>query len=94
MIVGVLRIRALLRGAHSLKEKRQVLRSLKDRIRHSFNVSIAEVGAQDVWQTIELGAAAVGTDTPYVHGLLSNVLDLVRRNHDVELIDQDIETFS
>jgi uncharacterized protein YlxP (DUF503 family) len=93
MIVGVLRVRALLRGAHSLKEKRQVLRSLKDRLRNTFNISVAEVDAQDVWQTIELGIAAVGTDTPFVHSVLDNVLNFIRRFHGVELCDHEIETF-
>jgi uncharacterized protein YlxP (DUF503 family) len=94
MIIGVLRIRALLRGAHSLKDKRSVLRSVKDRVRHAFNVSIAEVDAQDVWQTIEWGVAAVGTDTPSVQSALSDVLNLIRRHPDLELTDHDIETFS
>lgn len=93
MIVGVLRVRLLMRGAHSLKEKRQVVRSLKDRIRNTFNVSVAEVDAQDVWQTVELGVAAVGTDTPYVHGLLSSVLNFIQVFRGLELVDHDIETF-
>lgn len=93
MIVGVLRVRLLMRGAHSLKEKRQVVRSLKDRIRNSFNVSVAEVDSQDVWQTLELGIAAVGTDTPFVNSVLSNVLDFIGGFHGVELCDHDIETF-
>jgi len=93
MIVGVLRIRALLRGAHSLKEKRQVLRSLKDRLRNTFNVAVAEVGAQDVWQTIEIGVATVGTDTPFVQSVLSNVENFVRAFHGLELCDCEVETF-
>ncbi len=93
MIVGVLRIRALLRAAHSLKEKRQVLRSLKDRLRNTFNVAVAEVDAQDVWQTIEIGVATVGTDTPFVQSVLDNVVNFVRGFHGLELCDHEIETF-
>jgi uncharacterized protein YlxP (DUF503 family) len=93
MIVGVLRVRALLRGAHSLKEKRQVLRSLQDRLRNTFNVSVAEVDAQDVWQTIEIAVATVGTDTPSVQSVLSHVENVIREFRGLELCDAEVETF-
>ena len=60
MIVGTLRVRLLLRGARTLKEKRQTLQSIKDRLRQSFNVSVAEIEATDNRQMIVLGMAIVG----------------------------------
>jgi len=93
MIVGTLRVRLLLRGCHSLKEKRSVVRSLKDRLRDKFNVAVAEVDHQDVWQTAELGIVTVGTDTPFVHSVLSHVTEFVRFFGGVELIDQEMETY-
>jgi uncharacterized protein YlxP (DUF503 family) len=91
MTVGVLRIRGLLRGCHSLKEKRQVLRSLKDRLRHTFNVAVAEVADQDFCQALEVGVATVGTDPAFVNSVLSNVLNLVNAFRGLELVDHDIE---
>ena len=93
MTVGVLRVSALLRGAHSLKEKRQVLRSLKDRVRHTFNVAVAEVDDQDFCQSLEVGIATVGTDPRFVNSVLSNVLNFVQALRGLELVDHEIEIF-
>ena len=87
MIVGTLRLKLLLRGSHSLKDKRRVLKSLKDQIGNRFNVSVAETDYQDVWQTAELGIAAVGTDTPFVQSVLTHVEGFVRLFRDVDLVD-------
>ena len=54
-------LRFLLRDAHSLKDKRRIVRSLKDRLFQKFRVAVAEIDHQDVWQTAELGVAAVFT---------------------------------
>jgi hypothetical protein len=86
MTVGVLSIRLLIPGSHSLKDKRRALRSIKDRLRTGFNVSVAEVDCQDVWQTAVLAVAAVGADRGVVDGLLGKVSDLVRRNRQVEVV--------
>ena len=68
-----------------------VLKSLKDRIRKQFNVSIAEVGEQDKWQKAVLGLASVGADKRYVNGVLSRVMDLIEGARSVELIDYHME---
>ena len=91
MTVGVLKIELSLPGNDSLKAKRVVLRSLKDRIREQFNVSIAEVSEQDKWQRAVLGVASVGTDKGYVNGVLSRVMDLIESAKSVDLIDYHIE---
>ena len=85
MVVGKLSLRIMIPGARSLKAKRRALRSIKDRLRVKFNVSAAEVAAQDSWQTAVLGVCAVGTDRAYVDGILDKVVRLVRSSRDVEL---------
>lgn len=78
MIVGTLRITAYLPGVHSLKEKRRIVKGLKDRLHARFNVSVAEVDHNDVWQTAEIGVAAVGNESRHVGAVLDEVLNAVR----------------
>jgi uncharacterized protein YlxP (DUF503 family) len=73
MIVGVATWELSFPGAASLKDKRMVLKSLKDRIRNRFNVSVAETDFQDVRQRAEISVAVVGTDTRFVDSVLSKV---------------------
>ena len=93
MIIGTLKLRLLLRDSHSLKDKRRVLRSLKDHLSNKFNISVAETEDQDVWKSAEVGIAAVGTDTPFIHSVLSNVLNYVRFFGGVEVVDVEEETY-
>lgn len=93
MIVGTLLIRGVIRSAHSLKEKRRVVKGLKERLQQRFNVSVAEVNEQDVWQTGVLGVAAVGTDTPFVEGVLEQVANFARGSPEFEVTDTLVETF-
>ncbi|MBI4565196.1 MAG: DUF503 domain-containing protein [Planctomycetes bacterium] len=93
MIIGTLRVRLHLRDAHSLKEKRRVIKSLKDQITNRFHISVAEVGDQDEWHLAELGMAAVGTDTPFIHSVLSSVETFVRYFGGVQVVDAQTETF-
>ena len=91
MIVGTLKIRLVLRESHSLKDKRRVIKSLKDRIAHAHNVSIAEVGALDEHRRSIIGIAMVSNDSRYVEGGLSKLVDFVRTVVSVDLIDYQIE---
>jgi len=77
MIIGVATWELQLPGAHSLKDKRMVVRSLKDRIRKKFNVSVAETDHQDTWTRCELTVATVGTDNAFVDSVLDRVDDLI-----------------
>ena len=74
-------------GCRGLKEKRMVVRSLKLRIRNQFEVSSAEVGAQDLLQRAQIGVAAVGPDQPPLDALLQDILSFVESNLDGELLD-------
>jgi uncharacterized protein YlxP (DUF503 family) len=91
MIVGSLRIRLLLRESRTLKDKRQVVLSIKDRLRHRFNVSVAEVDALDHRQLAVLGVAAVANEAAPVRATLQQVLDALRSHPVAELLDHEME---
>ena len=93
MIVGTLKIRLVLRESHSLKDNRRVLKSLKDTLSNKFNISVAETDEQDVWQTAEIGIAAVGGDGSHVQSVLTNVLNYVRFFGGVELVNSEQELY-
>jgi uncharacterized protein YlxP (DUF503 family) len=92
MHVGVCTIELRLPGNGSLKEKRSVVKPIISRIRHEFNVSIAEVDAQDAWQRTVLGVACVSASADYAHGQLERVVQWIESNRfDVELLDYQID---
>lgn len=91
MIIGSLKLSIIIRGAHSLKDKRQVIRSLKERLKNKFNVAVAETDFNDVWQRAELGVATVGNDTAFVESVLAEVLRYVGNNPDAELVNHEKE---
>jgi len=91
MHVGVLQLELSVADAMSLKDKRRVILSLKDRIAHGHNVSIAEVGALDEHRRSILGVAMVSNDARYVEGALSKLVDFVRAVPQVSLTDYQIE---
>ena len=91
MHVGVLQVEISIPDAMSLKDKRQVVKSLKDRIAHGHNVSIAEVGALDEHRLSILGVAMVSNDKRYVEGALSKLVDFIRMVPQASLIDYQIE---
>jgi uncharacterized protein YlxP (DUF503 family) len=71
--IGALTLELRIEDAHSLKDKRHVVRGLKDRLRHKFNVSVAEIGSQDVWQHAVIAVVAVSGDREYAEQLLGAV---------------------
>ncbi|HEY4706101.1 MAG TPA: DUF503 domain-containing protein [Thermodesulfobacteriota bacterium] len=91
MVVGISTVTLLLHGSHSLKDKRQVLKSVIEKTKNRFNVSVAEVGGNDVWQRAELGIAAVGNDRAFVNSVLDKVLLFIEGLHLAEVTDSTIE---
>lgn len=91
MIVGTLRVRLLLREARTLKDKRQVVNSIRDRLRNSFNVSIAEVENQDNPRSIVLGFAMVCNETHPIKKTLGEIVDALRAHPIAEFVDHEIE---
>jgi uncharacterized protein YlxP (DUF503 family) len=91
VVVGVLRLTLFLPENHSLKGKRGVLRKIKARVSNTFNVSIAECDAHDLWQKAVLGICQVGADEPYVDGALRQVVRFIEDMHVAEVGDQTTE---
>lgn len=89
--VGILQFTLLIRAAHSLKEKRRVVKSVKDRLGHHYNISIAEVDCQDIHNQAVLGIAMMGNDAKYVESALRKILDQLRVHPEAELIDYSLE---
>ena len=94
MIIGVCTIELFIPGNRSLKGKRRILKSLIARVRNEFNVSIAETGDNDAWQSATLGVACVSNDAAHTHGLLSRVVEMIERSRlDIQIVDYRIEIF-
>lgn len=91
MIVGTLSIKVVMRSSRSLKDKRRIIKSLKDKIRNKFNVSVSETGLQDNHRCSEISIAMVGTDRQYVNSALSSLINFFRFFPQVELIDYDLD---
>ncbi len=91
MHVGVLTVNLEVTDALTLKDKRQVVRSLLAKIRQSFNVSAAEVGQLNSHTLSTFGIAAVANDKAYVNGLLERVVDLIERETRAQLVDYALE---
>ena len=87
MFVGVVRIELHLPGSASLKDKRSVLRSLKERIRERVRASVAEVDHQDLWQRAALGVAVVSGERRQVGEMFEAVRRLVESTYGAELLD-------
>ena len=96
MVVGVLRLTLVVPGARSLKEKRHVVRKITDRVRARYNVAIAEVAENDVWQRAVLGMAVVANDRSFVNEVLDKVVRDVEMLGVADLVsrEMEIETYS
>jgi uncharacterized protein YlxP (DUF503 family) len=91
MHIGICTLHLRLSESRSLKEKRRVVKSIKDRVRDKFNVSIAEIGTLDKWQWATLGVACVSNDARFANSVLSNIVDFINNVRLVELVDHEIE---
>jgi uncharacterized protein len=96
MFVGVLRLTLHLPAPGSLKSKRHLVRSAIDRVKAKFNVSIAEVGENDLWQRSVIGVTAVGNDHAFVNETLDKVADFVSSMHggQIQMTGRDLEIVS
>ena len=90
MPVAFLTLEIRIEAAHSLKDKRQVVRSIKDRLRNSFNISVAEIDVTDLWQRATIGVVSISSSRDYLEGLMRNVeREAVRiaNNNGAEVVD-------
>ena len=72
-MIAVLTLELRIEGAHSLKDKRQCVRSLKDKLRVSFNVAVAELDPSDLWQRATVGVVSLSDSKDYLVGLMEKV---------------------
>jgi uncharacterized protein YlxP (DUF503 family) len=92
MHIGLCTVELILHGVASLKAKRSVIKSVVTRVSREFNVSIAEVDAQNLWQRAVLGVTCVSNSAGYAHGQLERVVQWIEANRpDVELLTYHIE---
>jgi len=89
MIVGVLSVDVAVLDARSLKDKRRVLKSLKDRVRRKFNVSVSEVADHDLIKRGRLGVAMVSTEARPIHSQFDRIVDLIRATPYATLVDYE-----
>jgi uncharacterized protein len=91
MVIGILEIVLYLPESHSLKEKRQIVKSIKDKVHNRFNVAIAEIGDLDLWQKAHLGVCSLGNDRSQVNGRLDQVINFVERMQVAADLDYKID---
>ncbi len=91
MVIGLLTLDLHFPGARSLKDKRQALRSLEQRIRNRFNVSVAEVEHQDLWQRARLAVVSVNTDHSHLESTLHAVEGEAVGARDIQVLDSAVE---
>ena len=96
MVVGVLRLTFVIPGAQSLKDKRQALRRIIERTRARYNVSVAEVGDNDVWQRALVGVTVVANEHAFVNEVLDKVVRDIEALAVAQLVNREmeIETYS
>lgn len=91
MVVGTLKIEFMLYDNRSLKGKRKVVKSMVDKVKARFNVSIAEVGSNDKWQKIELGVSAVGNDRRHIDSSLNHILSFLEALCLAEIVNTEMD---
>lgn len=93
MIVGVLTVELVVCDARTLKEKRSIVQSVQQRIRNSFNVSVAEIAHRDAPRRCSLGVAMVARQTRAVHSQLDRIVDLIRSCGGLTLLNYERELY-
>ncbi|MFC2050442.1 DUF503 domain-containing protein [Chloroflexota bacterium] len=95
MNAGICRIKLHLSESQSLKDKRRIVKSIISRLRSKYNISIAEVDDQDLWQLVTLGIACVSNQNQHVDETLSKAMSFITKNYpELEIVDQEIEILS
>jgi len=89
--VGVLKVEMHIGESLSLKDKRRVVKRLKDRVKNNFNVSIAEVDNLDKWQLATLGVSCVSNDKKHAYGTLNRIRDFFEKEKDIVINDCQME---
>ena len=93
VLVGVCSIKLIIQESNSLKEKRHILKSIIERLKSRFNISVAETGLNDKWQLAEIGIAFVSNDRVHIEKTINNVIDFVDNDYRVELTDISLDIY-
>lgn len=92
MNIGICTIKCRMPENSSLKDKRQIIKSITSRLRNKFNISVAEVGDNDQWQLATIGICCISNDKRYTNTVLSNVVNFVEGSRfELEILDYEIE---
>ena len=91
MIVGICHLDVIIPENHSLKWKRQVIKKIIDRVRNRLNISIAEVGDNELWQRSQLGISLVGNDRRFVNSYLDKVVNFIEAMNIVDIAHSELE---
>lgn len=91
MVIGAVKLSIFISSSSNLKEKRMVLRSLKSRLRKNFNTSIIETDDRDKWQKSTLALATIGTEKSAVNSMVSNIINYLERDKQIQLLDYETE---
>ena len=93
MLVGSAKITLFIGEAGSLKEKRRIIKSLKDIIHNKFNASVAEVGGLDKWQRAVVGVSVVGNEKSHVESVLTSIINFIKSFKNCQLVDYSLEIY-
>lgn len=91
MVIGVLELDLRLFSPNSLKDKRSLIRGLISRIRNNFNVSVSEIGYQDLGQRTLVGVALITGERSFAQRVLSKIMKFVEKERDVSLVDSKMQ---
>ncbi|KAB3534834.1 DUF503 domain-containing protein [Alkaliphilus pronyensis] len=91
MLVGICSLRLMLFEVNSLKEKRHIIKSVIERVKGRFNVSIAEVGELDKWQVSEIGFSCVSNSRKHADEIINSVIKFIERDGRFDITDYDVE---
>jgi uncharacterized protein YlxP (DUF503 family) len=86
MIVGIMVLDLHAMSTHSLKQKRQIVTSIKEKLKHKFNISVIESSYQDLWQKIQLAVAMVSNSKVILEKAFAQIEDLIILNYPVRLV--------
>ena len=91
MVIGICHLDLVLRDNHSLKEKRRVVKSIIGRVKSKFNVSIAEIGNQDLWQSAQIGFCIAGNEKRFINSSLDKVIYFIEESNSAEIKHAEME---
>jgi uncharacterized protein YlxP (DUF503 family) len=93
MHIGSLVIEIMVYSSASLKEKRYVLKGLKDRLKHKFNIAVAEIDYQDKWQRSKIGIVTISNDYGHVQNSLQQVFSFLDQSDEYEIISYEFKYY-